>query len=130
MMENKLWTGYNKVKKFYQPDNSIKQFGNICWFTNLNTTKRYEEIFLDKHYSKDKYLIYDNYDAINVDRVVDIPVDYKGIMGVPITFLEKYNPNQFKIIGLMASTSITNINFGYPYINGEKKYARVLIQKI
>ena len=129
IMEDKLWIGYNKVKKFYQPDNSTKEFGNICWFTNMVTTKRYEELILTEKFYKEKYPKYDNYDAINVDRVADIPKDYHGVMGVPITFLEKYNPNQFELIGLMASTSITDINFGYPYLNGKKKYARVLIQE-
>ena len=126
---NKLWTGYLKVKEFIQPDGSIKKFGNICWFTNLNTTKRMEELIFTKEYSENNYAKYDNYDAINVDKVNDIPKDYFDIMGVPITFLEKYNPNQFNIIGLMASTTVTDINFGYPYINGKKKYARVLIQR-
>lgn len=128
--ENKLWTGYNKVKKFYRPDNSIKDFGNICWFTNILTTKRYEEIILTQKYIKEKYPKYDNYDAINIDRVADIPNDYHDVMGVPITFLEKYNPNQFEIVGLMATTSVTDINFGYPYVGGKKKFARVLIKEI
>ena len=100
----------------------------ITWFTNLNVNKRNEEIVLTEKYNEAKYLKYDNYDAINVDRVANIPANYSGVMGVPITFINNYNPNQFEIIGLMASTTITDVNFGYPYINGVKKYARVLIK--
>ena len=73
--------------------------------------------------------MYDNYDGINVDKVVDIPKDYYGVMGVPITFINNYNPEQFEILGIMASTTVTDTNFGYPYINGKKKYARVLIKR-
>ena len=90
------------VKKFIQPDDSIKEFGNICWFTNLKTTKREEELILTKKYNNCDYSFYDNYTAINIDKVVDIPDDYTDIMGVPITFIDKYNPNQFEIVGLMA----------------------------
>lgn len=126
---NKIWTGYNSVKIFCQPDGSLKKFGNICWFTNLNTTKRQEELIFTKNYNEFDFLKYDNYDAINIDRVADIPVNYNEVMGVPITFIDKYNPNQFEIMGLMASTTVTDVNFGYPYINGKKKYARVLIKR-
>lgn len=129
--DNKIWVGYNMVKEFYQPDGSIKKFGNVCWFTNLLNTKRNEEIVLTKSYctNPDFYPKYDNYNGINVDRLTDIPNDYNDVMGVPITIIDKYNPNQFEIIGLMASTTITEINFGYPYIDGKKKYARVLIKR-
>ena len=98
--DNQLWLGYNSVKAFMQPGtNSLKKLGNICWFTNIDITKRHEEIDLYKFYNADEYPKYDNYDAINIDRVAEIPMDYEGIMGVPITFLDKYNPNQFEIIG-------------------------------
>ena len=73
---------------------------------------------------------YDNYDAIEVSRVKDIPKDYKGAMGVPITFLSKYNPNQFKIVGKMYTTKIDEYNFGYPYLNGKKRSSRLLIQRV
>lgn len=97
--ENRIWTGYNMVKQFNQPDGSIKKFGNICWFTNMMTNKRNEEIVLTKKYNTTDYPKYDNYNAINVDKVVNIPMDYYEEMGVPITFIDKYNPNQFEIIG-------------------------------
>ena len=69
------------------------------WYTNLDNTKRHENLTLYKKYSPEGYQKYDNYDAINVDKVSEIPLDYKGMMGVPITFLNKYNPDQFEIIG-------------------------------
>lgn len=129
ILDNKIWMGYNMVKEFYQPDGSIKKFGNICWFTNLPSMKRNEELVLVKKYNSIDYPKYDDYDAIEVSKVANIPMDYEGIMGVPITFLYKYNPNQFEIVGLMATTAVTDINFGYPYVNGKKKFARVLIRR-
>ncbi len=101
----------------------------VRWFTNLDFPQRHEELTLYKGYNPEEYPHYDNYDAINVDKTADIPRDYDGVMGVPITYLDKHNPDQFEIIGLMASTAIDEYNFGYPYINGEKKYARILIRK-
>lgn len=72
---------------------------HICWFTNLDHAKRHEELPLWKRYTPEEYPKYDNYDAINVDKVKDIPVDYDGAMGVPITFLDKWNPDQFELVG-------------------------------
>ncbi len=72
--------------------------GNICWFTNLDIEKRHESMVLFRNYSPELYPQYDNYEAINVDRTVDIPCDYYGVMGVPITFLAQYNPDQFEIV--------------------------------
>ena len=106
-----------------------RSFGNICWFTNLDIKKRHEELILYHTYSPEKYPKYDNYDAIDVGRTADIPFDYNGIMGVPITFLDKYNPAQFEIVGQMATTKKDEYNHGYPYINGKKIYARILIKK-
>lgn len=99
LKENRVWLGYCSVKEFVQPDGSIKKFGNKLWFTNLDIQKRHERLLLWKHYTPEEYPKYDNYDAINVDKVADIPVDYEGVMGVPITFLDKYNPEQFEIVG-------------------------------
>lgn len=98
--ENRLWLGNAKPKQFKQPDGSIKTFGNICWFTNLPHNKRNEELILFRIYAgnEHRYPKYDNYDAIEVSKVVDIPADYPGAMGVPITFLDKYNPEQFELI--------------------------------
>ena len=127
--DDKIWMGYNMVKEFYQPDGSIKKFGNICWFTNLPSMKRNEELVLVKKYNSIDYPKYDNYDAIEVSKVANIPMDYDGIMGVPITFLYKYNPNQFEILGDSryhdGSDTANDINF----INGKSLYRRVLIRR-
>ncbi len=80
-----------------------RSMGNICWYTNLDHKKRHEELDLYKTYSPEEYPKYDNYDAIEVSRVADIPMDYEGYMGVPITFLDKYNPDQFEIYGATES---------------------------
>ena len=72
----------------------------ISAFTNLDIQKRHEKLILWKNYTPEDYPMYDNYDAINIDKTTDIPKDYNGIMGVPITFMDKYNPEQFEIIGV------------------------------
>ena len=100
LKSNSVWLGFNAVKEFRKPDGTIQKFGNVCWFTNLDHQKRHEELDLYKRYTAEEYPHYDNYDAINVDRVTDIPEDYYGVMGVPITFLDKYNPEQFEIVGI------------------------------
>jgi hypothetical protein len=100
IQENKLWPGYGRAKEFIQPNKTIKKFGNIGWFTNLDVAKRHEFLTLYKKYSQEEFPKYDNYDAIEVSKVSEIPMDYKGVMGVPITFLDKYNPNQFEILGM------------------------------
>lgn len=100
LQNDKVWLGYCSVKQFLQPDGTIKKFGNKLWYTNLDITKRHERLILWRQYTANEYPKYDNYDAINVDKVPDIPIDYDGAIGVPITFLNKYNPEQFEIIGL------------------------------
>ena len=115
LKDNKMWLGngfkagnaYFRVKDgsgyakgVYDPETKLVKFRNCCWFTNLDHNKRHEKIDLVEKYSSEKYLNYDNYNAINVDKVLDIPCDYAETMGVPITFLDKYNPEQFKILGL------------------------------
>ena len=112
--QNKMWLGYKagdmhfKVPDYYAPratrfwidENGQKwrSLGNICWYTNLDITKRHEDLILYETYTPEKYPKYDNYDAINVNKVSEIPKDYDGVMGVPITFLDKYNPDQFEIV--------------------------------
>lgn len=115
-MENKLWLGYgfqrgdayfripkSNARDFapgvYDKDTGLVHFRNCAWFTNLDIKKRHEEMILVKKYSPDAYPKYVNYDAIEVSKTADIPCDYNGMMGVPITFLDKYNPDQFEIIG-------------------------------
>ena len=147
IMKNQLWTGPSITsgdRKFWVPDDyelraagcGIDETGRkfirvkgVRWFTNLDHKKRHEELILYKVYTPEEYPKYDNYDAINVDKTQDIPCDYDGVMGVPITFLDKYNPNQFEIIGQMATTKMTDYNFGYPYVYGKKLYARILIKR-
>jgi hypothetical protein len=98
---NKIWCGYTRVKEFGQPNGTFKKFGNVGWYTNLDVKKRHEELFLYKRYKDNKknYPKYDNYNAIEVAEIKDIPKDYDGVMGVPISFLDKHNPEQFEIIG-------------------------------
>lgn len=115
LKDNEIWLGYSSVKEFVQPDGTIKKFGNKLWYTNLDIQKRHEKLILWQRYyddngnplpdAKERYPHYDNYDAINVGKVADIPIDYQGVMGVPITFLDKYNPEQFEIVGLLNSSS-------------------------
>ena len=116
LQNDKVWLGYNcgdmefRVPDYYEPratryreENGIKyrSMGNICWYTNLDIEKRHEELILYKTYygNEDSYYKYINYNGINEDKVADIPIDYEGNMGVPITFMHKYNPEQFEIIG-------------------------------
>ena len=101
LKDNEIWLGYSSVKEFTQPDGTIKKFGNKLWYTNLDIQKRHEKLILWKHFTPEEYPAYLNVDnAINVDSVDNIPFDYYGIIGVPITFLSKYNPDQFEIIGI------------------------------
>lgn len=97
--KNEIWLGINNGAKAYnKPDGTIQKMGNTGWFTNLPHKIRNEEIDLVCRYSSEVYARYDNYDAIEVSKVTDIPYDYVGVMGVPMTFLDKYCPNQFEII--------------------------------
>ena len=99
MQDNKMWLGYSSLKEFILPNGAVKKFGNKLWYTNLDIKKRHEELILFKNYSAKEYPKYVNYDAIEVSKVSDIPQDYYGIMGVPITFMNSYNPDQFEILG-------------------------------
>ena len=132
---NQLWLGMNFVKSFEKPNGDIQKFGNISWFTNIENKRRNEKLDLYKRYSFEDYPKYDNYDAIEVSRVDEIPMDYDGVMGVPITFLYKYCHKQFRIIGIMAGSSSKDFVHGNDnrknfYINSKGVYARILIQKI
>lgn len=116
--ENKIGLGYlNGAKSFITPDGVEQKFGNIFWYTTLPIAKYKEELILYKHYTPEEYPKYDNYDAINVDKTCDIPADYDGAMGVPISFIEKYNPNQFEIIDEIR-----------PVVNEVVKYVRIIIK--
>ena len=97
---DKIWTGYNSPVNFMHNGKLTKQVNGLCrWFTNLEIKKRHEELILVKKYNPLDYPKYDNYDAIEVSKVKDIPKDYDGVMGVPITFFDKFNPDQFEVVG-------------------------------
>jgi len=146
--EDKIWTGVDnggtkwfKVPDHYdiQTETRIKtkdgqkyfSFGSVYWFTNLDNRKRHDDIILYKTYlgNESEYPVYDNYNAINVNKVADIPLDYTGAMGVPITFINKYNPEQFEILGIdrvlveEATGKVSRFR-----INEKEIYARVLIK--
>jgi hypothetical protein len=149
--ENKLWLGYgfkggaahfiNKHYEDYATAGDHKEgmirVSGVTWFTNLDINKRHDDLILYKTYNSEEYPTYDNYDAINVNKTKDIPLDYPGIMGVPITFLDKYNPEQFEIFGLSASAGynfdIVGIPFlgvkdARPLIDGKNTFARIFIK--
>lgn len=143
IQENKAWLGINLgrgISGFIVPDHyelygteaRIDSFGNrivspnnCLWLTNLDTFKRHEDIILTKRYSgnEDTYPKYDNYDGINVNKTKDIPLDYSGYMGVPITFLHKFNPDQFEIIKFRKGNDEKDLS-----INGKCPYFRILIK--
>lgn len=158
--ENKLWLGYDNggTKWFQVPDdydiqtesrikieNGVKYFsmGSIVWFTNLDTAKRHEELVLYRKYSSEEYSKYANYDAIEVSKYAEIPMNYDGEMGVPIIFLDKYNPEQFAIIGIFddkreksdafiqgVPTYVDEQHKKYvgPVVNGRALYTRILVK--
>lgn len=134
--DNKIWLGYGfkgGAAHFYSPYEDIATASNhkkdmirvsgVNWFTNLEIPKRNEEMDLVCRYSPEEYPHYDNYDAINVDRTSDIPYDWEGAIGVPITFLDKYNPEQFEIIKFRKGDDDKDL-----CINGKCPYFRILIR--
>lgn len=98
--DNKVSLGFNNITKFYQPDGEIKKFGNIGWFTNIKSKHKKKPLLLTEEYNNNKYKKYYNFDAINVDRLVDIPKDYCDVMGVPITYIDYHNEEMFDIVGI------------------------------
>lgn len=153
--EDKIWVGIDNFgTKWFEVPNEYdintesrkkvedgkKYFsmGNIMWFTNLENQKRHEEIILYRNYVPEDYPKYDNYDAIEVSRYTDIPIDYEGVMGVPVSFLNKYNPSQFEIVGsdyevkLGLLPDLLNKNWDgktdRAYLNGRRLYSRILIR--
>ena len=127
--DNKIWLGVNTVKSFEQPDNTLKKIGNINWYTNLDHNKRHNKLVLNRIYTPEEYPKYDNYDAINVNKTKDIPKNYYEVMGVPITFIYKYNPEQFEIIGELNHGCDNIYDLGKPVINGKEYYSRLLIKR-
>lgn len=156
LKDNKVWAGYGfNLSMIYKttykntlesnrkyvkahgldPDEGYVKVPAICWFTNLDIKKRHENLILYKQYSPEDYPRYDNYDAINVDKVSDIPINYDGVMGVPITFLDKYNPEQFEIIDGIGRYSALDQNRKkekktyLSMLNGQAKYFRIIIKR-
>lgn len=138
----------------YDKETGLVKFRNCRWFTNLDHSKRHEEITFWKKYTPEEYPKYDNYDAIEVGKTADIPYDFDGVMGVPITFLDKFNPDQFEILGMCENLDLYGLKtrvyspqecrdrylelFGKKgtydlnaagVINGKKVYQRILIRR-
>jgi hypothetical protein len=142
IMENKLWLGYGFKRNMahfmshYEDtaadldhkDGMIRVSG-VQWFTNMDTSKRHEDLILYKTYNPVIYPKYDDFDAIEVDKTVEIPMDYKGVMGVPITFLNKYNPDQFEIVGNLGSYAPDGYSLASQiHLNGNKVFKRIAIR--
>ncbi len=136
--ENKIWLGYTKVKEFNRPDGSGQKFGNVGWFTNLDVDKRHQKLTLFKDYNPSEFPKYDNFDAIEVSKVSEIPKDYNGEMGVPITFLDKHDPEQFEIIDLLNRYTLLDtqrinesVRIRHSHtcnINGKAVFSRIVIK--
>jgi len=139
--ENKIWLGngfpngnaffkippeYSRewANGVYNPETGLVKFRNVGWFTNLDFKARHENITLYKQYKPEDYPHYDNYGAIEVSKTAEIPYDYDGAMGVPITFLDKYNPDQFEIIKFRKGDDEKDLT-----INGRSPYFRILIKR-
>ena len=143
--ENKAWVGYRfgdmafRVPADTEPRNTRfwvdetgqkwRSLGNAMWLTNLDIPRRHKELVLTQKYDPEKYPKYDNYDAINVRRVADIPMDYDGIMGVPITFLKYHNGLQFEIVGEANHGSDNEFDLFKPTVNGKELFKRILIKR-
>ena len=138
IQENRMWLGYGfkghagffisnyeDIATASTHKAGMIRVSGVTWFTNLDIPKRHENLPLYKVYSESEFPEYDNYRAINVDKTADIPMDYDGVMGVPITFLDKYSPDQFELIG----TSTADMPKGAPYVNGKRIYERLLIRR-
>ena len=152
LKENRVWLGRNihgANMEFQVPEeyplnsassrtdengNKFLTVSGVIWYTNLDIKKRHEDMILYKKYNENEYPTYDNYKAINVDKTKDIPMDYRGVMGVPITFMIKYNPEQFELLGIMntgeKNEGIRNKEtpHGRPLVNGVELYLRILIK--
>jgi hypothetical protein len=146
--EDKLWIGINSnrnfsgfiVPKHYslygiearvdENGNRIVSSNNTCWFTNIDNKKRHEDLILYKTYNPKEYPKYENYNAIDVSKTADIPMDYEGVMGVPVTFLDKYNPEQFEILGCNRGVDQDpNGVYGRgSYLNGKETFKRLFIR--
>lgn len=144
IQNNTVWTGYRFGEmKFRVPDSSEprstrywvdetgqkwRSLGNAMWLTNLDNDRRHQDLMLKKRYIPEEYPKYDLYDAIHVKSITDIPYDYPGIMGVPITIINKYNSDQFEIVGEANHGSDNEYDLFKPTINGKEVFKRILIR--
>ena len=140
--ENKIWLGYGFKRNMahfisnYEDEaadldkkEGMIRVSGVQWFTNLDVSKRHEEMILFKNYSPEEFPKYDDFDAIEVGKTAHIPVDYPGVMGVPITFLNKYNPEQFEIVGCLGTYAPDGYSLaGAIHLNGKKIFARIAIR--
>lgn len=141
--EGKIWLGHGFKRNMAHfasnytdsaADNDHKdgmiRVPGVLWYTNLEVSKRHEDLILFKKYSPEEFPHYDDFDAINISKSKDIPMDYKGLMGVPITFLTKHNPDQFEIVGSLGSYADTDAYSLAPkiHLKGKKMYARIAIR--
>lgn len=131
VLEKRIWAGYNNVRHFKDPEGDDRTMGNTFWYTNLPNESLTKEIVLTKKYDSSKYDVFDERpDIININRVVDIPADYDGLMGVPISFFQgKYNPNQFEIVGKIDNGSDSDFDFCKSFVNGVEKFKRLVIRR-
>lgn len=143
--ENKAWVGYRfgdmafRVPDDTEPRNTrywVDEFGkkwrsigNAMWLTNLDTKRRHQKLVLTQQYDPERYPKYDNFDGINVSKVTDIPMDYDGIMGVPITYLKYHNEMQFEIVGEANHGSDNEFDLFKPKIQGKELFKRILIRR-
>lgn len=136
LKDNKIWLGYgfkgnvgffintkyeDYAKSSQHKDGMIRVSG-VMWFTNLDIAKRHEDLILYKSYTPEEYPHYDNYDAIEVSKTAEIPCDYDGVMGVPITFMDKYSPDQFEIIGITDRQNTSGLRTKKYTISDSPKY--------
>jgi len=135
LMKNEMWLGYHyHLAGFIRPDGSrVSKQDNLArscgWFTNMDVSYRHNRLMLDEEYDPARYPKYDTYDAIDVGKTAEIPADYEGVMGVPITFMQKYNPEQFEIVGELNNGSDNEWDYAKPIIDGKQKFSRILIKK-
>lgn len=142
IMNNKMWLGYGfkggaghfisnyeDIATANDHKKGMIRVSGVNWFTNIEIAKRHEELVLYKTYNAEEYPRYDTFDAINVDKTADIPMDYDGVMGVPITFMDKYNPSQFAIVGVMNHGCDSEYDLAKPLLRGKELYTRILIQR-
>lgn len=144
-MEGKMWLGYNSghfwfnVPEYYEEKKTdfkiidgqkMRRMGNCCWFTNLDIQIRHQPLDLFKRYTPAEYPTYDNYPAIHINRVCDIPCDYYGIMAVPITFMAQFCPEQFEILGDNRYHDGQEFADDINVINGKTQYRRILVKRI